>query len=216
MSEELVFAAILVVIQVTFAWNSIQRIRKTRSAEGQSLIGQSLYFGTIPGWITLAVLAGSPTFMISYTVWSIGMCGIMFYILTHHSNPHRWRVFSTAASCSLLGSFGIGLVWSRYGDFIDGLGVATNLIDLAYVLPALVAGLTSKTTLGLSPVALSMVVLSAILHLLAGAGIGFLVPHNDVVIGLLLFGVIALTHSVPILIRVCYRRLKKLDIPPLG
>ena len=212
MSEELVFAAILVVIQVTFAWNSVQRIRKTRSTEGQSLIGQSLYFGTIPGWMVLSVLADSPTFIVSYGTWSVGMAAIMFYLLKHHPDPRKMRVFSLTFMLSFVGSFTLAFGWAFYGEFIDGLGVATNLIDLAFVFPALAAGLTAKTTTGLSPVALSMVVLSASLHLFAGAGIGFLVPHDDVVIGFILFGAIALTHAVPVLIRVVYRRIRRLDV----
>lgn len=92
------------------------------------------------------------------------------------------------------------------------VGLAIGATTVAYSLPALVTGMTSPSTSGLSLSALVVNSLEGAVYAAGGLGLGGVAPAGQVVLGYVLAGGAALPANIPRLLRVSLRRLHGLDL----
>jgi hypothetical protein len=77
---------------------------------------------------------------------------------------------------------------------------------VSYSLPALVSGMTSATTSGLSVTALSINVAEGAIYLVAGLGLGGIAAVGHPIAAYVVFGAVMLSSTVPRLVRTGVRR----------
>jgi len=108
----------------------------------------------------------------------------------------------------MAGSAAIGIA---LGDVATALAIAIGIASAAYSIPALVRGMLSKSTAGLSLISLSTNALEGAIYFIAGLGLGGIAPHGTMITAYVLFGGLALCSNVPRLIRTSSRRLAGKD-----
>jgi hypothetical protein len=188
------------------------RVRRSATAAGVSPTSVGVLAGSGTGWMAVAVLTSSWPALVAAVVW------LAFHLLLCRElgrvhRPTYRRVVSVAlwtqAAVVVVGA--AGLVVGRPAEV---LGLAIGAATIAYSLPALVTGMTSPSTRGLSLSALVVNSLEGAVYTAGGLGLGGVAPAGTAVLGYLLSGGAALLANIPRVLRVSLRRLRGLDGPP--
>ena len=187
------------------------RVRQSKRTDGISAMSTGVLAGTSPGWIAVAILAGSPGAALANTIW------LVFHLLLLHevvrAGPGTARTIGRATALGFLGVVVAGAVGAAVGDPASALGIAIGIAAAAYTIPALVRGMRSPSTAGLSLVSLSTNTVEGSIYLVAGAGLGGIAPAGTPIAAYLLFGGLAVLSNLPRLVRVAWRRARGLDLP---
>lgn len=190
------------------------RVRRNRTVAGVSPASIGVLAGSATGWMAVAVLTSSWPALVATVVW------LVFHLLlcrelgrVHQPTYRRVLVVGLWTQAVVVVVSAAGMLIGRPADV---LGVAIGAATIAYSLPALVTGMTSASTIGLSVSALVVNSLEGAVYATGGLGLGGVAPRGEVVLGYVLFGAAALLANVPLLLRVSLRRLRGLDQPRLG
>jgi len=192
---ELLTGGGLIAIEFTRSVPAWLRIRRSRSTAGISTISTGVLAGSSLGWIVVAVLAHSPAAAVATVVW------LVFHLLLWREvallKPEMAHRIAVAATASLIILGLIALIGILVGHIQESLGLAIGIATAAYSLPALVAGMTSRTTRGLSVISLAVNSLEGAIYLVAGLGYGGIAPVAPVILGYVIFGSAALLSNGP-------------------
>lgn len=208
----LVTGVALVVIELTRSVPAWLRVRRTRRCDGISPVSVGVLAGTSAGWVAVAVMADSPAAAVATVLW------LVFHLLLLREvvrlRPAATRVIIYTTVLSLLGIAAAAVDGAVVGDVVTALGIAIGFASAAYSLPALISGMISKSTAGLSVVSLTVNALEGVIYFVAGMGLGGIAPSGRYIVAYLIFGGIALVSNVPRLIRTLLRRLTGKDESP--
>jgi hypothetical protein len=209
----------LIAIELTRSVPAWLRVRRTKRTDGISPVSVGVLAGTSPGWIAVAVIADSPAAALATTLWLAFHLLLLMEIIRVNAAMFRTIVCMTFASA--LGIGAATLIGLAVGDIPRLLGVAIGCASAAYSVPALVHGMRSKSTAGLSLISLSTNALEGAIYFVAGLGLGGIAPQGAYITAYLFFGGLALLSNLPRLGRTSLRRLTGRDAldtndPPLG
>jgi hypothetical protein len=187
------------------------RVRRRRDLGGVSPVSTGVLAGSATGWMAVAVLTSSWPALVAISVW------LVFHLLLCREigrvdRPAARRVVASAG-WTQLAVVVVGAIGTVLGRPAEALGVAIGATTVAYSLPALVAGLTSASTAGLSLPAITVNALEGAVYAAAGLGLGGVSPPGQPVLGYVIAGGAALLANVPRLVRVAIRRIRGLDRP---
>lgn len=203
----------LVAIELARSVPAWLRVRRHRDLGGVSPVSTGVLAGSATGWMAVAVLTSSWPALVAMCVWSV------FHLLlcreTGRVDRPTGRRVLTAAVWTQLAVVVVGVVGGVAGRPAAALGLAIGATTVAYSLPALVAGMTSASTAGLSLPAITVNALEGAVYAAAGLGLGGVSPAGQPVLGYLIAGGAALLANVPRLVRVALRRVRGLDARPL-
>jgi hypothetical protein len=181
------------------------RVRRTRRSDGISPVSVGVLAGTSPGWIAVAVIVDSPAAAIATALWLI--FHLMLLREVARISPSTVRAIAYTASLSAVGVAAAAIVGLAVGDVARALGISIGFAAAAYSIPALVRGMRSESTAGLSLVSLSTNALEGAIYFVAGLGLGGIAPRGEFITAYLLFGGLALSSNLPRLARTSARRL---------
>lgn len=205
----IIIGTVLIGIELLRSVPAWLRVRQSKRTDGISAMSTGVLAGTSPGWIAVAVLAESPGAAIANVIWLAFHLLLLYEVVK--ASPRTARAISRATALSLVGVAIAGAIGTVVGDLTSALGIAIGFASAAYTLPALVRGMTSPSTAGLSLVSLSTNSVEGVIYLVAGAGLGGIAPAGAPIIAYILFGGLAVTSNVPRLVRVAWRRALSLD-----
>jgi len=190
------------------------RVRRTQSVDGYSAVSQGILLGTAPAWLLVAVIEGAPWIFAATALWAALHVALVAegFRVDPAFGLRALRVggvsLATAGVAALVGA-----------TLFDSLGLALGLMVVAatagYSLPALVAGMRSASTRGLSVIELGINVFEGVVYVLAGLGVVALVASSQGALSYVLFGAVAVVSNAPRLVRTSYRRVRGLDTPPV-
>lgn len=203
---------VLIAIELIRSVPAWRRVRTTRRCDGVSPISVGVLAGTSVAWIAVAVLADSPAAAIATGVWTI----FHFLLLREvvRVKPATTRPIAISTVLSLAAMIVVAVIGIAAGSLVTALGIAIGIAAAGYSVPALVAGMTSKSTAGLSLIALSTNSLEGAIYFVGGIGLGGIAPSGTHVIGYTFFGAVALLSNVPRLVRTLIRRATGKDKQP--
>lgn len=205
----LVTGGLLVAIELARSVPAWLRVRRARSAAGVSAISIGVLAGTSLGWVAVAILTHAIAAAVATVLWLIFHMLLLKEVVALDRGVGK-RITVTASislGCVAIAT-AIGLA---VGDVTTALGIAIGAASAAYSLPALVTGLRSRSTAGLSIASLSTNAVEGAIYLVAGLGWGGIAPPGRYIVAYLLFGGLALTSNVPRLVRTMVRRLSGKD-----
>lgn len=189
------------------------RVRRLRTVAGISPIATGVLAGSATGWIAVAVLTASWPALVATIVWLVFHL-LLCWELREVNRPVYIQVLR-AALITQAAVIIVGVVGVLVGYPSEVLGAAIGAATVAHSLPALITGMTSVSTAGLSVSALLVNSLEGAAYTVGGLGWGGVAPAGEVVLGYILSGGALLIANVPRLARVTYRRVRQLDTPPL-
>ncbi len=200
----LVVGVVLLMIELFKSLPANLRVHRARSADGHSEVSLGLLLGVAPGWILFGVLSHAPAVAVACAVWSV--LHLLLCVQVAALRPAKMRrlwlsALSTAAVLTIL-----VMVGSLTSQAENAVGLAIALSTLVYGWPALLVGMRSSTTSGLSSMSLAMKTAEGGVYLLAGLGLGLLAPSGHFVLGFASFGVLAIVCNAPVLARTLHRR----------
>lgn len=205
----LVTGGVLIVIELARSVPAWLRVRRTRRCDGISPASVGVLAGTSAGWVAVAVITDSPAAAVATVLWLVFHLLLMKEVV--RVRPAATRVIIHTIVLSLLGMAAAAVVGAVVGDIATTLGIATGFASAAYSLPALISGMISKSTAGLSIISLTVNALEGAIYFVAGMGLGGIAPSGRYIVAYLSFGGIALASNVPRLIRTLLRRLTGKD-----
>lgn len=201
-------AALLLTIELLRSVPAWWRVRTQHSAAGLSPVSLGVLAGTGAGWLTVALLVHSLPALLATALWLV--FHLLLCAVTVRAARATVRPLLLSAALSLLATALSALLGAALGSVTDALGLLLAGATVAYSLPALLAGLRSETTAGLSVLALSANSVEGGLYLIAGVGFGGIAPAGTATLAYRLFGTLALCTNAPRLARVGTRRLRHL------
>jgi uncharacterized protein with PQ loop repeat len=202
----------LIAIELTRSLPAWLRVRRKRRTDGISPLSIGVLAGTSPGWIAVAVLSMSYAAAIATIIWLVFHLLLMKEVMAVSRRLSRTIILTSVISTLvvILATM-VGLI---IGDIATILGITIAFASAAYSLPALITGMTSKSTAGLSLISLSTNALEGAIYFCAGMGWGGIAPPGQHIVAYLLFGGSALLSNVPRLARTALRRLAGKDSLP--
>ncbi|TXG75816.1 hypothetical protein E6Q11_06550 [Candidatus Dojkabacteria bacterium] len=205
----LLVTGLLVFTQALYATARYLRIKSAKSVEGYSGYAVGINLGLIVPWMLLPFITKGWGFLIAYGVWSAGELVILTLVWKYGVSLRKQIL---GAAIFSLGAFSLLIVIGvKVNNLATTLGVGLTVADLFYGVPFLLAGLSSKTTKGISLIALGLSLFSFAVHIYSGLGLGLLAPKGEIIWGFLLWGLLSVFYVLPVFIRVALRRLKQLD-----
>jgi len=180
------------------------RVHRTGSAEGYSDVSLGILLGVAPGWILLGILSHAPAVTVACVLWTVLHLALCVQMARVRPAGARRLWSSAVATWSLLAV--IVLAGATGGNAAASLGAAIALSTLLYGWPALVAGMRSPSTLGLSVMTLGLKTAEGMIYLVAGLGVGLLSPAGHFVLGFFAYGVLAIGYNAPVLVRTVWQR----------
>ncbi len=207
--SQITLGVVLISIELARSVPAWLRIRKYQSTDGVSPISVGVLAGTSPAWIAVAIMADSVAAAVATAVW------LVFHVLlwreASRANSAISRTMTNTSLIGLAASAIAGALGAALGETQAALGALIGIASAAYSLPALIAGMVSPTTTGLSLVSLSVNSIEGSIYLWAGLGLGGIAPNGPLVLGYIIFGSIALLSNLPRLVRTAFRRLTGKD-----
>lgn len=199
----------LIAIELARSVPAWLRVREAKSGDGISAVSVGVLAGTGAAWIAVAVLADSVAAAVATGVW------LVFHValwreLVRFEPTMTWTIGCTA-SASLAATGLVALVGHLAGHLGAALGAEIVAATVLYSVPALIRGMRSRTTDGLSLVSLLVNSIEGTIYLIAGAGLGGITPAGKTVPSYALFGCLSLASNVPRLVRSGYRRVSGRD-----
>jgi uncharacterized protein with PQ loop repeat len=203
----------LILIELIRSIPAYQRVKKTKTSDGISGSSLGVLAGMGLSWIFLAFLIHSWWILAANVIWLV--IHLMLCREVAAVNPQKKKqIITTTLICA-----GIllitGIISTIIGQLQPALNIIVALTALFYGLPALYEGLKSATTQGLSLISLSVNSIEGLIYLLAGIGILTLSTAQTPITGFIFFGAVSIICNGLRLIRVSYRRIKKLDSLPI-
>jgi len=205
----LVAGVALIAIELARSVPAWLRVRRTRRCDGISPVSVGVLAGTSVGWVVVAMMADSPAAAVATVLWLV--FHLLFLREVVQVRPAATRVIVHTTVLSLLGMAAVAVVGAVSGDIMTALGLAIMFASAAYSLPALISGMISKSTAGLSMVSLTVNAVEGTIYFVAGMGLGGIAPSGSYIVAYLSFGGISLISNVPTLIRTLLRRLAGKD-----
>lgn len=191
----------LITVEVLRSVPALRQLRRSRSIDGVSPASLGFLCGAAGGWLSVGVLSGQWWMFAASAVWTVFHFWICWTV---------WRISADAGRrivrVGLLSAVGFGVAAAALSSFVpwvDAIGYVIAAGTLAEAVPALVAGMRSVTTAGLSWLALAVTTVEGVVYVVVGAG-------DQPVIGYLWYGVIIIATTGPRLGRVLWRRVRKL------
>jgi uncharacterized protein with PQ loop repeat len=199
----------LISIELIRSVPALLQVRKTKSSEGLSPSSLGVLAGTGLGWIVLAVIVNSPWVLAANVLWIV--LHVMLCIEVARIDQSKLKRMCTLGFLTAVGVFLLTFLIERLVSFQDALGILLAIAMVVYAIPATLAGITSKTTRGLSVTSLSVNACEGFIYLCSGMGWVILSDSKDPVWGFILFGVVSIVSNGLRLMRVIYRRSRGLD-----
>jgi hypothetical protein len=161
------------------------------------------------GWVAVAVMADSVAAAVATILW----LALHFVLLQEvvRVSPTTKRPIAYATALSLIAMAVAAATGAVLGDTATALGITIVVASAAYSLPALVWGMISKSTAGLSLISLSVNAVEGAIYFAAGVGLGGIAPNGHSIKAYVGFGGVALVSNVPRLVRTSLRRLSGED-----
>ncbi|WP_203904116.1 hypothetical protein [Virgisporangium aliadipatigenens] len=207
----LVGGAFLVLTELARSVPAWLRVRRSRSSDGVSPVSIGVLGGTVVAWFAAAVAARSPAAVVATAVW-FGL-HVLLWRETARVTPPKARTIAVTAAVSLVVSAAVTIGGWASGHGDAALAATIGIASVSYSLPALVSGMTSATTAGLSMAALAVNATEGAIYLVAGLGLGGITPAGRLVPAYLVFGAVTLASNAPLLVRTGSRRLRGADRP---
>lgn len=202
----------LIVIELARSVPAILQVRKTKSSEGLSPSSLGVLAGTGLGWVTLAVIVNSPWVLAANVLWIV--LHVMLCIEVARVDPDKRKRIFNAGLVTAVGILFLTFRLEQLIPFEDALGILLAIAMVFYAVPATLAGLTSKSTRGLSTISLSVNGIEGIIYLCSGVGWIALSNSHGPVWGFVLFGIVSIVSNGLRLSRVAYRRARGFDNEP--
>lgn len=199
----------LIGIELARSLPAYLRVRFSASSDGISASSLGILAGTGIGWIILAVSVNAWWILAANAIWLSLHVMLCREVMRATPEKRRHLVLYTGGSTVILAlTVAIG---SLFLPVKDALSVMLGISVIFYAVPALYEGLRSKTTRGLSLMALFVNTLEGIVYLLAGFSIIHLSSSSSPVLGFVIFGGVSALSNGARLMRVSYRRCLHLD-----
>lgn len=202
LSATAVAGLFLIVVEVARSAPELRRVLAHRSSDGLSGSSLGILAGTGAGWIVLAVMLEAWWVLAANLIWFGFHLVVCFAVAKVSAAKTRPMVVNALVSAAIVPA--VVLAASPWLSTVAALGLLLGASGLVYGVPALIEGLRSATTRGLSAIALSVNVAEGIVYAAVGAGLISLA--GGTVAGYLFFGVVAVACNLPRLIRVLWRR----------
>lgn len=200
---------LLIAVELGRSVPALRRVVSRRSSDAVSPESIAVLAGFGIGWVLLAWLLSAWMVLIATTLWlafHILLCRAVWYV----SPDKRKRIVRTFFVSVLLLAALTFVLQPSFG-LNTSLGIVLGVATLLHSVPALVEGLASRTTLGLSIQALTINTMEGIIYLVIGAGWITIAAEPGGIVGYTLYGVVSVLCNAPRLIRVVYRRLLKFE-----
>ena len=200
---------LLIFIELGRSVPEFLRVVKHSSSDGLSPESLGVLAGTGVGWVIL------PAMLEAWWIFAANALWLVFHIalciaVSRVSPNKRLRLFATIVLC-LVGLVVATVFLSEVMSTINAIGLLLGLATLLYSVPALIEGLKSATTRGISVIALSVNSVEGMIYTIIGIGIVQMGSTQNPILGYIFFGLISLGSNLPRLVRVLWRRSKSLD-----
>lgn len=199
----------LIVIEISRSLPELMRVKHAHSVDGLSTTGQGVLLGTIPVWIAVAIIEGGPWILAAGIVWVI-FHSLLVQASYSVDKQFGRKVFRTALISAAI-TYPTVIIVGTAMSFSFILGVFLIAATAAYSFPALIAGLKSVTTKGLSVLSLAINTFEGLIYTAGGLGLITLTSGEGITVSYMMFGLIAALSNGPRLVRTSYRRLNKLE-----
>lgn len=203
----------LVCIELARSLPAYSRVRRAGSSDGISASSLGILAGTGLAWIFLAVAVDAWWILTANILWFAIHMMLCCEVSKVDPSKRTKLVVSTVSSVLVLGIS--VLIASLFVPLLDALSVMLGISVIFYAAPALYEGMISKTTRGLSLLALSVNSLEGGIYLLAGFSVIHLAANDSPVLGFIIFGAVSTLSNGARLARVAYRRIRHLDDVPV-
>lgn len=200
---------LLIAIELVRSVPAYLRVKNTGSSDGVSAASLGVLAGTGIAWIVLAVAVNAWWILAANVIWLTIHLMLCWEVCRIDVIKRKKFISSTVTSVIVFAT--AVLVAAMFIPLHDSLSIMLGLSALFYAVPAVYEGMKSKTTRGLSIIALSVNAVEGLVYLLAGFSIVHLASTGSPVLGFIFFGVIAVLSNGARLTRVTYRRIRKLD-----
>ena len=200
---------LLIVIELVRSVPAYLRVRNTGSSDGVSAASLGVLAGTGVAWVVLAVSVSAWWILAANVLW-LTIHLMLCWEVCRIDQIKRKKFTSSTLTSVVVFAVSV-LVASFFVPFRESLSIMLGLSALFYAVPAVYEGMISKTTRGLSMIALSVNAIEGLVYLLAGFSIVHLASAESPVLGFIFFGIIAVLSNGARLARVMYRRIRKLD-----
>jgi hypothetical protein len=201
--------ALLVAVELGRSLPALKQLRNHRSSDAVSPESIAVLAGSGAGWVLLAWLLGAWPVLIATLLWLIlhaGIC-IMVWRVSPAKRTRMLRTFLITAAAFAAAT----MLLSPHLGVAAALGVTLGIATVIDSAPALVEGMRSGTTRGLSVLSLSVNTAEGFVYL--AIGFGWVISAGDPgsLTGYILYGTVSLITNIPRLIRVTIRRRLALD-----
>lgn len=200
---------LLIIIELIRSIPAYLRVKNTGSSDGVSAASLGVLAGTGVAWVVLAISVSAWWILAANVLWLTIHLMLCWEVCRIDQIKRKKFISSTMASVIV---FAVAmLVAAFFVPIRESLSIMLGLSALFYAVPAVYEVMISKTTRGLSMIALSVNAIEGLVYLLAGFSIVNLASADSPVLGFIFFGVIAVLSNGARLTRVMYRRFRKLD-----
>lgn len=200
---------LLVVIELIRSIPAYLRVKNTGSSDGVSAASLGVLAGTGVAWIILALSVNAWWVLTANVLW-LTIHVMLCWEVCRIDRIKSKKFISSTLIAVIVFAVAVAIA-SFYVPVKESLSIMLGLSALFYAVPAVYEGMISKTTRGLSMIALSVNGIEGLVYLLAGFSIVNLASADSPVLGFIFFGVIAVLSNGTRLTRVMYRRIRKLD-----
>lgn len=200
---------LLIMIELIRSIPAYLRVKNTGSSDGVSAASLGVLAGTGVAWVVLAILVSAWWILAANVLW-LTIHLMLCWEVCRIDRIKRKKFTSSTLTSVIVFAIAV-LVAAFFVPVKESLSIMLGLSALFYAVPAVYEGMISKTTRGLSMIALSVNAIEGLVYLLAGFSIVNLASADSPVLGFIFFGVIAVLSNGARLTRVMYRRFRKLD-----
>ena len=202
----------LIAVELIRSVPALRRVQRTGASDGVSGLSLGVLAGTGLGWLALAVIVQSWWVLAANMLWISIHAVLCREVARTAARKRREIVLAGAASAVALALATIGA--GLFMPVQDALGIMLGVSTLFYAVPAAYEGLASASTRGLSLVSLGVNTLEGTIYFLAGIAVLRIAEAADPVFGFAFFGVVSIASNGVRIVRVAYRRIKRLDLVP--
>jgi uncharacterized protein with PQ loop repeat len=199
----------LIAVELARSVPAVQKIRRHKSSDGVSPESIGILAGSGAGWAALAWLLEAWPLLIATVLWFVlhlWICQSVWQV-----SPDKRKRMLQAFAVTVVAFTGATAALVPWLGVTAALGITIGVATVLDSTPALVEGLRSTTTRGLSIRSLSVNTAEGVVYLFIGFGLVVTASSHGNLIGYILYGGISIAANIPRLVRVMYRRRNGLE-----
>lgn len=203
-----VTGGLLIAVEIFRSVPALLQVRKHQSSDAVSPESIAILAGTGIGWVVLASILQAWPVLLATILWLVLhllVCREVWKV----SPDKRTRMLRTFLLSSAA-FFSVTAVLFPLLGLTTALGLVLGVVTVLDSAPALIEGLRSATTKGLSILTLMVNTTEGLIYLAIGLNLVTITEKPGSVIGYSLYGVISIISSTPRLARVMSRRCRGL------